>query len=83
MKQQKRQPLHGKAKFQRLGQDLFWEFMEIDFDGGCKFVTVRWQGYDDPFWWLNVAPTREIAVGSNGRKYKIDFCTNDVVEVEE
>lgn len=83
MKTQKHKLLNGTAEFSRLGRDLFWKFYA--FNDNNEFVKVKWYGYDDDFWWYNVSITEQaqIRVGSDGRKYRIDFKTNRVSEVEE
>jgi hypothetical protein len=80
----KRKPLSGQAEFRIYRNDMFWDFHKIDCDNGFELVKVKWTGYNDEFWWNNVAPTEEaqVKVGSNGRKYKINFRTCEVVEVE-
>lgn len=75
--------LAGKAEHSQLSNDLFWRYSFFDLLTG-DFVTIRWQGYNDSFWWNNVAPTDQARVrkGSNGRQYKIDFNTNKVWELQ-
>ena len=83
MAKRKHTPLSGNARYRRLGRDLFWEFYA--FNDNNEFIKVKWTGYDDAFWWDNVSITdvAQISTGSDGRRYKINFHTNRVVEVEE
>ena len=81
----KRKPLSGKAEFKSYRNDMFWDFFAIDYDNNYDIVKVKWMGYNDDYWWKNVATTDEaqVRVGSNGRKYRINFNTCEVKEVEE
>lgn len=83
MKKRKHIPLSGNAEYSRLGRDLFWKFYA--FNDNNEFVRVKWTGYDDAFWWDKVSITdqAQIRTGSDGRRYKINFETNRVIEVEE
>lgn len=80
---QKHKPLKGTAEFSRLGRDLFWEF--YGFNDNNEFVKVKWFGYNDDFWWniVSITEQAQISIGSDGRRYKIDFKTNSVLEVEK
>ena len=73
----------GVAERSKLGNDLFWEYNF--FDLSRKFVQLRWTGYNDAFWWNNVAPTEQARMvnGSNGKRYRIDFQTRKVFELLE
>jgi hypothetical protein len=44
---------------------------------------VRWQGYNDANWWVNVAPTEQARVRKMpcGRMFEIDFKTCEVFEL--
>jgi hypothetical protein len=55
--------------------------------GDCEFFHVKFSGYNDINWWDNVAPyenTTEVK-GDKGniRKFKIDYNTCIIEEVEE
>ena len=39
-----------KARFNKVGNDLFWEIWDDDTKS-----FVKWMGYDDTIWWNNVA----------------------------
>ncbi len=49
-----------KARFQQLSNDLFWEVFD-----GEKFI--KWQGYNDAYWWDNVAKSDTFQVRGNFR----------------
>lgn len=72
----------GKAEHSQLCNDLFWRYGFFDILTG-EYSTIRWQGYNDGFWWNNVAPTDQARnrKGVNGRNYRIDFTNNIVYEV--
>lgn len=76
--------LIGKAEARHLRNDLFWEMCFFDMITN-EFVNLRWTGYNDGFWWNNVAPTEQARVKkvNNGKSYKIDFATNEVWEIIE
>lgn len=57
-----------KARFNQISRDLFWEV----FDGTDY---IRWSGYDDSFWWNNVANTEQFQVRG---KYKLNPKTDEV-----
>jgi hypothetical protein len=59
-----------QARFQRLRNDLFWEIFDREQD---KFI--KWMGYDDSFWWNNVANSEQFQVRG---KYRLDPFTNEV-----
>lgn len=59
-----------QARFQRLRNDLFWEVFDREQD---KFI--RWMGYDDSYWWNNVANSEQFQVRG---KYRLDPFTNEV-----
>jgi len=63
------------AKFTRIGNDLYWT---ISIDGN----KLEWVGYNDSFWWKNIATNEEYSTRTIGkRKFKIDFRTNIVEEI--
>lgn len=64
-----------EAEFSQSRNDLYWKV----FDQQDKFV--RWAGYDDDFWWENVAkdPKRFTRVGAvSGKTYYLDPHTSKV-----
>lgn len=74
------------AEFDQLNNDLFWTFWHSEWDmskpEGSKhhFSKIKWTGYNDDFWWSNIA-TKE---GQNvrqcecGKKFALDYDTNEV-----
>ena len=59
-----------QARFQQLRNDLFWEVFDREQD---KFI--KWMGYDDSYWWNNVANSEQFQVRG---KYRLDPFTNEV-----
>lgn len=56
------------AEFRQHRNDMYWSYYDSE-DGIISF-----NGYDDSYWWNNVAPTRYTKVGKNsGKKYTIDY----------
>ena len=63
------------ANFSKHNNDLYWN---ISIDG----IKLEWIGYNDTFWWQNVATSEEHQIRNIGeRKFKIDFRTNIVEEI--
>ena len=58
------------ARFQKLYNDLFWEIFDREQD---EFI--KWQGYNDSFWWNNVANSEQFQVRGI---YRLDPFTNTV-----
>lgn len=68
------EPTIVSAEFTQSRNDLHWEL----FDGEDGFI--RWTGYNDNNWWVNVAPkTRERIGPVTGKKYTIDYHSGRVV----
>ena len=76
-----KKPLKGKAEFNIYRNDMFWKCCIYDAETGL-FYHIRWQGYNDSFWWDNVAEKNRITE-CNGKKFKINYHTLEVVEVTE
>lgn len=72
--------LIGKAKVESLGNDLFWDFCKYDSSMPDHFIELKWSGYNDANWWDNVSPNADV-VEQGGRRFRIDFMTDDVYEV--
>lgn len=68
----------NKARFSVYGRDLYWSFFDKD-DG-----FIRWNGYDDGFWWNNVASGNQFRrrTGDSGRVYVLDPDSDRVI-IEE
>lgn len=81
--------LKGKAKFQQISNDLFWDCCLLSYDknNGIEFFHVEWKGYNDTFWWNNVSEKASTVtcIGEKGtfKKFKLNYETLDVTEVEE
>ena len=91
-KKKERKPREWKAKFKALGNDLYWDvhFMEERRDERDRFIGFEWfrtefTGYNDRYWWNNVAPknNRRTITGDKGTiiTLEIDFETCTVKEV--
>ena len=74
--------LIGKAKFESLGNDLFWDFCKYDGSMPDHFIELKWSGYNDANWWNNVSLNADV-VEQGGRRFRIDFITDDVYEVTD
>ena len=74
--------LIGKARHARLGNDLFWEFLEYDKDMPGHFIDLKWCGYNDADWWNKWSKGTETKE-QGGRRFRIDFATCDVYELTE
>ena len=44
-----------KAKFEAMGNDLFWELYHFDYKNH-EWFECKWYDYNDANWWGNVAP---------------------------
>jgi len=63
-----------QARFQQLRNDLFWEIFDNE-----QNKLIRWTGYDDYYWWNNVAKSKEFQVRG---KYQLNPVTNEVSILE-
>lgn len=72
----------GFARYEKWANDLFWEFNFFDRLTN-DFISLRWQGYGDYFWWHNVANKKlaKTRTAENNKDYLIDFKTNKVWEI--
>ena len=59
-----------QARFQQLRNDLFWEVFDSE-----QGKSIKWMGYDDSYWWNNVAKSEQFQVRG---KYRLDPFTNEV-----
>jgi hypothetical protein len=62
-----------KARFQQIRRDMFWEIFD-----GKDFV--KWNGYDDAYWWENVANSDQFQIRG---KYRLNPHINEVTEIKE
>jgi hypothetical protein len=64
--------LLGLATFNSYSRDLYWS----------RFIdgkTCRWSGYDDTYWWNNVAKSEQFQVREHeGKRYRLNPETNEV-----
>lgn len=78
--------LKGRAEFSIHRNDMFWKCCLLDSNNGYEFFHVRWSGYNDSFWWDNVSEKNSVTTckGNKGteKKFKLNYKTLDVVEVE-
>lgn len=78
--------LKGRAEFSIHRNDMFWKCCLLDSNNGFEFFHVRWDGYNDSFWWDNVSEKASVAIckGTKGteKKFKLNYETLDVVEVK-
>jgi len=64
--------LVGKATFNCHSRDLYWS----------RFIdgeTCRWSGYDDGYWWTNVAKSEQFQIRTHkDRRYRLDPDTDEI-----
>lgn len=58
------------ARFQKLYNDLFWEVFDSK-----QQKYIKWQGYNDSYWWDNVAISDQFQIRG---EYRLDPFTNTV-----
>ena len=69
----------GTAKCNQLGRDLYWSICHSNFD-----EILRWSGYNDAYWWNNVAPSEQFQIREHkGKFYKLDPETDQVFLVQD
>lgn len=82
----KKELLTGRAEFSIHRNDMFWNCCLLDCDNNFEFYHIRWSGYNDANWWDNVSEKASVVTckGDKGteKKFKLDYKTLDVVEVE-
>lgn len=69
-----------EVKHDRLSNDLSWSVYHRD---GDHFEKVSWTGYNDNYWWQNVAPTEQFLIRACkcGKKFKLDPDEQTVMEL--
>lgn len=74
--------LIGVAKHERLGNDLFWDFLKLEWtdDNKTNWIHLSWRGYNDTDWWTKWCRQCDTAE-QDGRRFRIDFVTSNVYEV--
>ena len=62
------------AEFDKLSRDLFWSIYTPDGE------LIRWSGYDDNYWWYNVAHTEKFTdrKDNKGNIWRLDANTDEV-----
>lgn len=79
--------LKGKAKFDCIGNDLYWEcwLFSCDENNELEFFHMFWIGHKDNFWWENISEKVSTVTckGDKGtiKKFKLDYKTLVVTEV--
>jgi hypothetical protein len=58
------------ARFQKIYNDLFWEVFDSK-----QQKYIKWQGYNDSYWWDNVAISDQFQIRG---EYRLDPFTNTV-----
>jgi len=66
------------ANFKSYGNDLYWDALLYE---NNVFTKLKWTGYDDKYWWENVAPQRGRKV-VDGRTFEIDFNEDKIYEIK-
>lgn len=63
-----------KARFSQSRNDMYWSI----YAGDAGFV--RWTGYDDDYWWKNIAPSKnwQKRTAKDGRVFTLNPVTCDV-----
>ena len=72
--------LLGQAKHEKIRNDLFWDFLKYDYGMPDHFIDLTWTGYNDYDWWTKWRKGTETKK-QGGRRFRIDFITNNVYEV--
>lgn len=75
--------MNTTATLDQLGNDLFWTWYHLDFSNDRHMQKISWTGYNDHYWWNKVAPQQNTQSCSCGKKFRIDFETNEVEEITE
>lgn len=72
--------LLGKAKHERIGNDLFWDFLMYDPRMPDYFIHLKWSGYNDNAWWSKWSKGTEVKE-KGGRRFRIDYDNCNVYEL--
>lgn len=72
--------LLGQAKYERIGNDLFWDFTKYDPTVPGLFIDLKWTGYNDSDWWTKWSKGTEVKEQA-GRRFRIDYRSDDVYEL--
>lgn len=72
--------LLGQAKHERIGNDLFWNFLKYDERMAVHFIDLAWSGYNDYDWWTKWSKGTETKE-QGGRRFRIDYENCNVYEL--
>lgn len=72
--------LIGQAKREMLGNDLYWDFIKLDWNMPDHFIRLKWIGYNDNAWWNKWSKGTEVKEQC-GRKFRIDYVNCNVYEL--
>ena len=72
--------LLGKARHEKIGNDLFWSFLKHDDGMPDHFINLRWSGYNDYDWWTKWSKGTETKE-QGGRKFRIYYASYYVYEL--
>lgn len=72
--------LLGKARHERIGNDLFWSFFQYDERMAGHFIKLKWSGYNDTAWWTKWRKGTEVKE-QEGRRFRIDYENCNVYEL--
>lgn len=72
--------LLGKARPERIGNNLFWSFLQYDERMAGHFIDLTWTGYDAREWWEKWRSGTEIKE-RDGHRFRIDYESLDVYEL--
>lgn len=72
--------LLGKARHERIGNDLYWSFFQYDERMAGHFIKLTWTGYSDRDWWTRWSKGTETKE-QGGRRFRIDYANCNVYEL--
>ena len=72
--------LLGKAMPERIGNNLFWSFLQYDDRMAGRFIDLTWTGYDARDWWEKWRKGTEIKEQDDHR-FRIDYENCNVYEL--
>lgn len=72
--------LLGKARYWRIGNDLFWSFLKYEDGMPGHFINLTWSGYNDYDWWTKWRKGTETKE-QGGRSFRIDYANCNVYEL--
>ena len=72
--------LLGQAKHDRIGNDLFWDFLKYDDEMPDHFINLTRSGDNDNAWWTKWSKGTETKE-QGGRRFRIDYANCNVYEL--